>query len=86
MPRNPKRKPNARAYKGKYTNQDLIDAISAVQRGTMKSWKAALEYGIPQGTLINKLKDIHARKQRIRSIELMMNEWTMIILKATKKI
>jgi hypothetical protein len=56
MPRNPKRKPHARAYKGNYTNQDLFEAISAIQRGTMKSWKAALEYGIPTGTLINKLQ------------------------------
>jgi len=65
MPRNPKRKPNARAYKTKYTNQDLADAISAVQGGvtlrklSWKSWKAAKDFQIPFGTLINKLKDLH---------------------------
>ena len=59
MPRNPKRKPNARAYKTKYTNQDLVDAISAVQGGVTKSWKAAKDFQIPFGTLINKLKDLH---------------------------
>ncbi len=62
MPRNYKRKDGAKAYKSSYTNQDLAEAISAVQNGTMKSWKAAKEYGIPKGTLINKLKGLHPRE------------------------
>lgn len=57
-----KRKNSAKAYKSNYTNQNLADAISAVQSGAMKSWKAAKEYGIPKGTLINKLKGLHPRK------------------------
>lgn len=68
MPRNPKQKPNVRAYKTKYTNQDLSDAAAAVQRGTMKPWKAAQEYGIPKSTLINKLNDLHAGKPGRRTV------------------
>jgi len=54
-----------RAYKTKYTNQDLADAISAVhgdvtlRKLSWKSWKAAKNFQIPFGTLINKLKDLH---------------------------
>jgi hypothetical protein len=68
MPRNPKRKPNARAYKTKYTNQDLADAISAVRGGVKKSWKAAKDFRIPFGTLINKLKDLHPGKPGRRTV------------------
>jgi hypothetical protein len=68
MPRNPKRKPNARAYKTKYTNQDLADAISAVHGGVTKSWKAVKDFRIPFGTLINKLKDLHPGKPGRRTV------------------
>ncbi len=62
MPRCYKRKSNALPYKSNYSSQDLAEAISAVETGTMKSWKAAKEYKIPKGTLINKLNGLHPRK------------------------
>jgi hypothetical protein len=68
MPRDYKRKVNAKPYKTSYTFQHLADAISAVQRGTMKSWKAAQEYGIPKGTLINKLKGLHPGKPGLPTV------------------
>ncbi len=62
MPRQYKRKSHALAYRTNYTEQDLADAIAAVKGGGMISWKAAKEYGIPKGTLINKLNNRHPRK------------------------
>lgn len=55
MPRVRKRQSAGNVYKTKYTHQDLANAVSAVQSGASKSWKAAKDYGIPKGTVTTKL-------------------------------
>ncbi len=79
MPRNPKRKPLPRAPKTKYTNRDLADAISAVQRNTMKSWTASQEYGIPKGTLINKFWVATLEKAALRLCFLRKKKLTLLL-------
>lgn len=61
MPRNPTKNPIARDYRSTYTNQDLMNAIDDVRKKRLSMNKASLIYGIPRGTLQNKIRGIHIR-------------------------
>jgi hypothetical protein len=54
MPRTYERKPGARRYVD-YTEQNVLDAIEAVKKGSLKS-HAAREYKVPLRTLYEKLR------------------------------
>ena len=57
MPSNYKRKRGARPYKTGYTDEQMKAAIDAVKSG-MSLGKAAIQNGVPKGTLHDKVKGI----------------------------
>ena len=63
MPRIHKRKIGLRGYKSSYNTKEVLkNAIQSVQSGRLFLRKASQDFGIPYGTLHNKVNRNHSKK------------------------
>ena len=60
MPRVYKRAEGSRTYES-YSDGTLVEAIQKIQTGKMILRKASVIYGIPSGTLSNKMNNKHTK-------------------------